>query len=380
MVQLVKVGRLMGARRGPYPTFFNVKASNTAGFKDALNNGGMILCAGDSTTFGIAAGVAQAASRALSWPDVLSGLLGSDAHCNAIMGFGQSPTTTDWAAYAANSGITSIVFSGAWGYSGTTLATVGGETMSCPNDTTNPVTITPSATFDQVDIYWVDQGSRGLKVYDQDDNLIETIVFTSTLLVKKQTVDMGSTCTALKLRANTTSSPQVVGVVFRTAASPKCEIVNSGRQGYKVSSWNTTTNNYSPRPAVISVDPAAAFVELTINDGRDTPVATYKTDYQSLIDAWKGAGINLCLVVGNPANPANQGSQAAQDAIMRAVFDLAALNDLPVINHRPAFGWTWSAAVSLGLMASDNNAHPITAGYAQKAATVKAFCDLVLAL
>jgi hypothetical protein len=139
-------------------------------------------------------------------------------------------------------------------------------------------------------------------------------------------------------------------------------IANYGVYGTKANDWvNTIGTWYKEFPMAQTLPCDFLWMNLGINDangGRTS--AQFNTDMQTLITSWVGGGRACGLIVPTPPATA-QVPAATWNQFVSVLYDLAASNDLPLVDLGDAFGNSWTNANAAGLMT--DNLHESVAGY-----------------
>ena len=125
----------------------------------------------------------------------------------------------------------------------------------------------------------------------------------------------------------------MVGLDAYRSSDHNLSVWNMGASGSRVNHWALGQEQYDFRNALPALAPDLTIINLTINDwAAGTPEADYKADLQVIINAAKVTG-DAVLVVGVPSNPGTA-SLEAQAQFAGYVYELAELNDLPLIDLR----------------------------------------------
>lgn len=321
---------------------------------------------GESNTCGNGAGTGGNAitdCRIHSFSYQLAALMNSQliaAHEDSIMGMwgpGSSETTVD----------SRVTITSGWVNA---LASLGGALMS-NSTTTNALTITPKNSVDTFKLWYVrspgkdtvniaiDGGSPatgGTTINANGTQTVQTATFTAASAAVRA---ISITRTAIG------TGFDLIGWEAWDSTRSMVSFTNAGISGNHASNLASTTNAYASLNAMAAFAPDVLFLWLGQNDAVDaTSISSYKTDMQSIITTGKISG-DVLLMACAPFS-ITAASMAAQIAIRQAQIDLAASNDLPLIDPWTLFGGDYNLANADGLMT--NTVHENVAGYSQIAA------------
>lgn len=197
-----------------------------------------------------------------------------------------------------------------------------------------------------------------------DGVLIKTLPASAASTITYNTEIVTDDLHNVELRSTTGANMNVVyaGVGYITAG---VEFFNGGTNSTRSADWLTSTYFYNG-PVIATYNPHVTFIGLGHNDknvGAGVPVATYKANLQAMITAGLAGGAgNVVLVAQNP----NQSGDFAD--YMRAKYELADSNDIPLIDIYHRWGESFSTAVQVGFMDGADGAHPAKSGYSDIAA------------
>lgn len=365
-----------GAGAGPIlPTsaFFNVTALNTAALKTIITAANAntarsrVVMVGDSTMWGAwANGVDATGLYSNSVPHYLAQQLNADvcpADDNCWTGCGALSTNAAFKAYNPFiTGATSWVPNGSQA-----AAAVGGNMCRCVTNTA-ALGYLNGADYDTIEVLHSNPASTAnFDIGTATTGVLVNIsnnagqANNATMLA---TVPVGSTiATAVQKTNKSTGAVNVNGVRIYVDAVKTLTIMGAGIPGSRSNDWVTDTGTYpfNALAGLAVLDPEWIFIELTINDARlGTTIPTYKANLQAIIDAQVLRGGGVCLVVGNQRytgsdtniNGGTETSAALQQTYRDAMYDLATLNDLPLIDMWNAVG-NWAALEALGYMATE---------------------------
>lgn len=375
MVQLVRIGRLMGSSPrviGGEP-FFNVTAGNTVDLREAIDGADAgtsrdrILFIGDSTMWGAwDDGVDSTGLRANSVPVHLAPLLNTSVCptvCQSWAGCGDKTTNAQMKKW-------SPFFTGSTSWNpGSSAAAyaIGGFMFNC---TTNAAALgwSMGVSYDTIEVLCANPASGGnFDVGTATTGVLQNVARDTGLATNVPrliTVAVGQTVsTAVQLTNKSTTAVNIMAVNVYLASEYRMALYGAGIPGARSNDWvsDTATYPFAARAGISTLAPKFAFIELTINDARlGTSITTYKANLQILIDLIVGLGSGVCLVVGNQRytgtdvniNGGTETSLALQQTYRQAMYDLATLNNLPLIDMWNAVG-DWAALEALGYMATE---------------------------
>lgn len=131
-------------------------------------------------------------------------------------------------------------------------------------------------------------------------------------------------------------------------------VTNAGLGGATAGAWSTT-EPFRAGPALRSYSPDLVTFSLMTNDANQSVApATYKSNMQTAITAFKAAS-DVLLIAAIPGNG------LALDPYRAALYELADSNDLPLLDFFDRWG-SYDSANGLGLMF--DSLHPNATGYA----------------
>lgn len=331
-----------------------------AGVKAGVANA-RILCIGDSTTFGTGANGAGSGNwRAQCYPTRLAGLLnaaGVNAEWNSFFGGGRN--TTDQLSFDSR-----IVVGSVWSVPSTADTTMFGGYMMNAQANTNALSFTPTVPVDTFVVYYpqLPSGTRGFNIQ------IDSGTPTSVNPVNALNQMTSATITA-SLGTHTLNITQIAGSIYIAGidaydSSKKwISVMNAGWRGSTSVNWNDTTNPYGPvaTQTFTTVAPTLTIINLAINDwNAPTSLATYKTNIQAIITAALTTG-DVILVAPNPSDVTAYASLATQASYVAVLYQLAAANNLILIDIFNRWG-SYASSNSLGI--NYDGLHPNGAGYA----------------
>jgi lysophospholipase L1-like esterase len=351
--------------------FYNFKPSNTRNLRKGLarvraGTGRLnIACLGDSTTAGTGANTGtsgQAGAYPYAYPALLKSILNSRL-ATAIDGavFGQS-----------NGGVvgygtfdTRVTLGAGWG---TSIAAIG--SLWYNNSTTNAFAFTPTEQVDTAIVWYVRNGTGATFTIDVDGGAaLATVNANGASGFLGQTVTFTKGAHTINVKRNGTGTDLYLGgIIAYDSTAPSISVWNWGYHGTTSTTWNSTTNAWSPANAVAAIAPDVVIYGLGINDMGVTDVTTFKTNVQAIITKALIAG-DCIIAIPNPVSTGAH-AQSDQDAIRQALLDLACTNDLPVIDRYTELE-SYTQANANGWMY--DTLHPNKLGYAAVASlTAKA--------
>lgn len=356
--------RRRAVRRGGLftaPYEFNFKASQFVGARQALlnvKNGvqrEIFLAVGESTIEGESAGDTdgannrknQAVYRATS---IVAGILANAGYpTNTTSFFGSGSLAgvnliTNWRAGTVQI-MPGVDFATAWVLNG--AGTVGGTLFSSGGSGTasfNPQTVSavpiPVDTFRLFDIT---ASGAGTGTYNVDGGVSTPVTQTSATESYRSTIiPAGSLGSHTLNLTRSTGTFFVAGVHAYNSAAKELDFFNVGVGSAKISDLLIATTQYGRLPALLQVAAGAkiVFIKIQINDSAaGTPEATFKANYQSLIDAIKSVAAPNVTIVLNTSQPSRIDiiPDATQQLYRQYVKDVALANDLPCIDQYAIF-------------------------------------------
>lgn len=349
-----------GGFTGPLAKWKTALAAQQAGTRNAK-----ILVIGDSTVAGAGAngtgGVSNA--RAVSWPTVFADALntgGITASWQSI--FGKARTDAGSVVYSAYD--TRVSLGTGWDTT-TSFLTLGEKPFgSGTANTGTKLSFTPTIPVDTFEFTYITSTNGSQFSYDVNDGTATNVNATAASSIVKVTVNttLGTNTINFKRLAGGTDAVRIASVVGYNSAAKEVSVYNAGWIGALAADFASSTNAYSPIPAIAVHQPDLTIICLTANDAyANTNMTTYKASIQTIIDAAKVYG-DVLLCIGAQQQTTGP-SQAQQDPFNTAMADLTTLNNLAgVVDFRTPLGANWAAANSAGFMR--DGAHPNASGYA----------------
>jgi lysophospholipase L1-like esterase len=344
-------GSRVAGPAGGIPNFLAAVAAVRAGTGNAR-----IIFAGDSTTRGYNAVIPGADIFAQAYPTVLAPLLeaATALDCRADQAFVGSGNMGPYAWGDGRISTTMTHLTG--GVGGFFRATAAGS-----------ITLTPGYSWDSVDIYYVRTTTIGFTYQIGAGAPVAPVVSGLPQPVPaKITVTKPAGSETLTL-AWTAGDFRLAGVHFYNAADRLVQFFNAGVAGAQISNITTSTAGTGGLSWIPFWDGDLVIMDFGINDFFvSKPIATFKSEFQTAINAFRAAGCDVILKTPVPTSIA--GTPPQTDYI-QAVRDLATVNRAPLIDGYAAWG-SWAAANALGYFSDAT--HPSALGYANIASLVVA--------
>lgn len=248
------------------------------------------------------------------------------------------------------------------------LPGLGGQAFQC---TTSGGTLafTPVSAFDTIDVYYFQSGTAGSFAVNVDGGAaLQTINAngTPTNLLKATVTGASLATHTVNIVASSGSPVFIVGIAVRASTVPRVELYNMGVAATTISSYESGSFPFNLLAQLPVVAPDLTFINLTINDinTQVTTVAAYQAAMQLAITAALGSG-DVILMIGNPGNTAPWTAGVIAPQYQAAIYALAQLNNLPVLDITQR--WVSYAVTNPILPYGDAGAgavHPGPAGYA----------------
>lgn len=324
--------------------FWNIKPSNTSQLSAGIvgakagTSRKRILIYGDSTMYGTLADGTSVSQKILSVPYFLQQLVNANlcpADIDSFMGCAHNSTFANYTTYDPR-----WVNAGGWGLNAAAQDCCGGRCMFGAI-IGNKATYTPGNTFDMIELGYLELSAARSMTVDVGAAPIATIVPTAGTAgdPKQVTIAVGSTASLVNLIIVATGAVNVNWMSTYTAGENKLAIMGSGIPGGLASDWGGVVTNYQAGNGLPVYAADYSFCELIINDsGQQISLASYKNSLQALVTKAKTSG-GICLVIGNQTSPmfnAQATPLVVQQLRYQTIYDVAAINDLPVIDF-----WKW---------------------------------------
>jgi lysophospholipase L1-like esterase len=318
----------------PKRSFKNFKESNTRNFRAGLTavrtgTGRLtIACLGDSTTAGTGAGTGTSGltdAYVASYPVVLAGLLNTQlaATINDAVWGRLSGAAVSYSLFDPR-----LSLGSGWGVSGSSIGGIWNNTT-----TTDPLAFTPADAFDTIDVYYVRNTGNATFTVDVDGGAaLATVNAAGGLALLKQAVTCSKATHTVNIKRNGTGAGlSIVGIDTYDSTAPKVSMWNWGSSGTTAANWASTSFAFSPANAIATIAPDLMIYGIGINDMGTSDIAQFKTDVQTVVTKQLIAG-DCIIAIPNPVSTGSY-TQAQQDAIKTALLEVAATNDLPVIDR-----------------------------------------------
>lgn len=327
---------------------YNLKPSNTRksrrGIGRVLSGQGRFTTAfvGDSNTAGVGDDGTATGVISQAFPAHLVARLnavGVPAEDSAMFADHGFTTKANLLAYDAR-----ISLGASWDV--TSLKTVGGRLLQHTGAGTDAANFTPDKAFDTIEtIYY--RGTNGQFGIGIDGGAaIATINSSGAGAILKSTQTCALDTHTVNITPVGDGPVQLIGIRTYDSTTPHVSVINLGWGGSKAGDW-AATGGLAPLTGLGVIAPDDIHICLGANDWiNGTNPATFRTDYQTVITAAMAIGdVKLYLPV--PTNPAST-PYATQQVYLDIIADLAAANDLPLIDANSRVG-DWTTANGLGL-------------------------------
>lgn len=308
---------------------------------------------GDSTTAGWY-GVTDPTVRSKSHPNQFAKILagvGIPTGVESFWGNNRLNNSTSLSAFDSRAVM------GAWAVAQVSRVTGGGWLTGAAGA---PFKWTPAVQVDTFDVYY----SGGSFTADIDGGATTPSVV-SGVNTKKLTITAALGTHTLNL-TYVSGTVTVLAVDAYNSAAKQVSVWNWGAYGVSTNFWATGLNPYEMISSLPFLAPDLSIIDMTINDiGLSVPVATAQANLQLTITACQAVG-DVILVVPVPGQLDSTRTQAVISAYAKMIYQLAATNNIPLID----FNRRWEnyvAAQAAGLMS--DSLHPGTVGYIDKAQT-----------
>lgn len=260
-------------------------------------------------------------------------------------------------------------FGAGWAlYPDTTYSSLGGVVIY-NSTTTNGWAWTPLGTVDTVEVYYINAPAAGSFTVDIDGAVsgsgFATVTTNGNTQVAKSTINVGSAGAHTLNIKRVSGLVMIVGMRAYNSAVPSLTIMTAGWAGSSTGNWATNTNPYQPIGALKLVAPHLTDIMLGANDWHDataTPLATFITNYQTIITAAKVSG-DVRLITPYPSDPVSWSTLQAQ--YNAAIMQLGATNSVEVVNLTDRYV-SYTQATAIGFSAGDG-VHQSATGHADLA-------------
>lgn len=244
------------------------------------------------------------------------------------------------------------------------FGTLGGSFLYSNAVSSTPLAITPTTSFDTIDIWYFRNPGNGTFTVNVDGGAtLSTINSSGTAGFVKATI----TCTAGTHTINLTQTGAgpvyVMTVIPRTAANKEVTVINAARRGGLAAHYGNDNNIYGSRAGLKAIAPDLTLIELTANDWKaPTDLTLYSNYIQNIIDDAKLSG-DVLLYTSIPSDT-SYASIAQQQQYIDAIVALGVKNNVTVLNTTDR--WT-SFAFSNALGMYFDGLHPAGIGSADLA-------------
>lgn len=376
---------------GPsYPYVFNAKYSNTVGLRSAIFGAinrtarKRVLFCGDSTQTGVGSSPGTSNLNA-SWPLAPAAQLrtllnngGVPTNINTFMG---GTSATDMANYKLfDTRISTTV----WTFPAITTHSIGGKIYQ-HGTAAGQMNFTPGGgyAFENAELLCLDPALTRSILVRANGGTVATISNVGIANTPRLVTVTGISpaITVLGFQPGTSAVVFIVGGGAYQTGETAMAFYQAGWGGSVAADWDDTALIYSAVNAIPVLAPAHTFLEITINDeNAPTNLTLYGTYMQALVTAALLSG-SVTLVVGGPSAPnppeATHSSLATQMTFWKALYDLASLNDVSLLDLTVGIG-SYANMDAAGYMSDVS--HLTAAGYAFKASIYYNFFRQVAAL
>lgn len=252
----------------------------------------------------------------------------------------------------------------------TSVFTMGGCTFSCAAADATGITYTPEVNVDSFEIGDLQAAGAGVYTWAVDGGGTTTITETNaSSALTKQTISAGAS------GSHTLTIKRVSGTAFIRhvkgwdSTKSQLDVLNAGRGSSVTADWIVSSAPYSSLGAFTSDAANADLVvcDLGINEViAGTSQATFKANYQTLINAGIAGGANFLLVVPHQTDTTLDAT-ASQANIRQWIKDLAFLNNLPCLDLQAHMGTFLQMTAAGNLFGAR---HPNKPGYAAEGAYI----------
>jgi len=289
------------------------------------------------------------------------------------------------------------------GWSTFDLGTVGNNTnkgrsiggsLAYNNTTTNPITFTPSAVTDTLDVYYVDVGA-GYNTFSVKVGGVQIGALaapTGSASIKKLSVSTGVAAalnTYTIQREVTGTGAMIVGFEAYNSAEKEITFVNAGCGGTFIDTnlaQTTTATYYTALKMLTDATSTVKFNAVCINFGINhwlnstaQTAVNFESSLNYAVSTLVTAGIPVVLFIP-PKSGLTVGSPLVTDAIMQgyvdAIYRTATTYSLAVIDIYSKFGSN-ATAKTLGYMHTDN-VHITNVGYSKIASYFADFINYLV--
>jgi len=246
-----------------------------------------------------------------------------------------------------------------WANSGSGTA-LGGVLFHFTTGAANNMTFTPAAAFDTIVIYYVRNAGHGTFTTNVDGgSSLGTTNAAGAAAVLTTTFSVTKGTHTINIVPANDAQFFIVGIVPQDSTASAVDLYQAGIYGATSTTFNSTTNAWSPLSLLPTIAPDLTIVDLTINDSNaGTALATYSTNIQALITSAKLSG-DVVLMVGPPSNTA-AATNGTLDTYIGTLQNLSITNGAPLVNFKQR--WVSYAAMN-AIMPYFDSLHPAAPGY-----------------
>jgi lysophospholipase L1-like esterase len=332
-----------------------------------------IACCGDSTTAGVRSNGSTdwVGNKAISYPTLLGAALHAmDSRLVANLG----SVTSDNGTLGHGGTIPSYdprVVSGA-NYTAGTLPAPGGVMItniagSLGAAAAETFTLTPSDSFDSVDVYWYRSPSVGTFTIDCGAGVLATCA-AGTSGVQKTTVSKAAASGVVNIIRTVLGSVLIIGIDTYLSTQKAVQIYNMGFSGGKTTDWAANTQPYDVLKVLPLYTPDLILLQLGLNNAKLGTTSTYSDMVTTIQSMQVYADVAVLL----PTPTAVSYTSAASQALVAGDVTAAALaTGVPLLNIRNRWG-DWVAANGSGYMSTDT-IHPQQLGYQDEVEMLASF-------
>lgn len=227
---------------------------------------------------------------------------------------------------------------------------------------------TPTASnIDTFDIYYANQAGGGVLSANIDGGTATTVNTGTAGPIGKLTLTASAGSHACNVSWSSGGKVTLIGIEGRNSASDLVSIWNMGAAGTTAGQWVTfgSPNPWTATQAIPTLSPDLTIIGLGTNEWlQGIAPATYAANLQTLVTAALTTGDVLLWVEPPSVTSGSAGSfatAATQQGIAAALYQVAAANNLPVIDITQRWQ-SFAVSGPLGLY-GDNAIHPNAKGY-----------------
>ncbi len=329
------------------------------------------LFIGDSTTWGEDGGDTNGARNNAhnnAYPAIISKYMNTHGVPSAydnLFGTGGNAGATVIADFR-NSYKSGLNAASPWANS--SVATMGGMCFSATGVDSTGFVYTPEVAVDSFEIGDLQASGAGVYTWQIDGGSTTQVTETNATSARtKQTISAGSRGTHTLTIKVTSGQAFIRHVKGWDSTTPQLDILNAGRSSSVTADWIVNTAPYTSLGAFTDEASTADLIisNLGINEvAAATSQATFKSNYQTIINAGIANGANFVIVIPHETDTTLDAT-ASQANIRQWIKDLAYLNNLPCIDlqaHMGTFLQMTAASYMFGAR------HPNKPGYAAEGA------------